>query len=214
MQDTLYFSRNPNPRLGLAVARYLGAPVSAVFASYSNPDQRAVLEPLNPNGLLPVLSKTDGPALWETDAIACYLSRSIGSNFWRQDDDQPDMMRWIIWGHQKFVAACDLVNWERATKPRYGIGPTDQAGVDQGLRDFRAFSAILSDALADRHFLLGETPSYADFRMATFLPYLLENRLPIDEFPILAAWNDRLNAIPAWADPFDGLDVPELPRIP
>jgi len=37
--------------------------------------------------------------------------------------------------------------------------------------------------------------------------------LPLRDYPGLAAWHDRLNALPAWADPFQGLAAPELPPV-
>ena len=36
---------------------------------------------------------------------------------------------------------------------------------------------------------------------------------PGAEYPHIAAGNARLNDLPAWADPFMGLDAPELPPI-
>ena len=117
----LYFSRNPNPRLAVSVARFLKAEVAFEFAEPMAPGQAERYRALNPNLLLPILERPGRP-LWETDAIACYLSRHTGSNFWRRDDDEPEMIRWVSWGKENFVRACDMVHWERGTKLRYGIG--------------------------------------------------------------------------------------------
>ena len=38
-------------------------------------------------------------------------------------------------------------------------------------------------------------------------------RLPLADHPAVAAWHDRLMALPAWADPFAGLDAPPLPPV-
>ncbi|HEY6630692.1 MAG TPA: glutathione S-transferase family protein, partial [Rhizobiaceae bacterium] len=78
----LYFSRNPNPRLAMAVARYLGAEVEVEFAAPRDASRAEIYRPLNPNLLLPILDVAPRP-LWEADAIACYLSRHVGSRFWR-----------------------------------------------------------------------------------------------------------------------------------
>lgn len=51
----LFFSRNPNPRLAVAVARYLDANVEFEFASPLAPGEAERFRPLNPNLLLPIL---------------------------------------------------------------------------------------------------------------------------------------------------------------
>jgi len=215
MTPILHASRNLNPRLAVAVARYLDAPVTINFAApLASAEAKARFRPLNPNLRLPILEFGDGRTLWETDAIACRLSRDTGSTFWRQDDDQPEMIRWLTWAHGHFFAACEKLHWEFVTKQRYGIGPVDEANVAEGLAGFAASAAILSDHLASRDWLVGDAPSYADFRMGCVLPFADVARLPLADHPVLARWHDRLMALPHWADPFSGLDIPELPPLP
>jgi glutathione S-transferase len=209
----LYYSRNPNPRLAAAVARHLNAPVRLDWASPFSPGQAERFLRLNPNQSIPILVE-NGLPLWEADAIACRLSQMTGSEFWRTGAELPDMIRWISWGKERFVRACDIVHFERGTKQRYGHGPVDPAKVDEGLAMFRSSAAILDAHLAGREWLLGTGISYADFRMASFLPFNAAARLPVAEFPSVAAWNARLTAIPAWADPFQGLETPDLPPVP
>ncbi len=209
----LHFSRNPNPRLAVAAARYLGSPVTYSFASPFAPDQAEKFRLLNPSQLLPILEEATG-ALWEADAIACRLSRLSETGFWRTDDEEPDMIRWISWGKGRFVEACDRVHFEYGTKQRYGFGPVDLLKVDEGLAMFRQAAAILEAELSGRDFLLRSGLSYADFRMATFLPYNDVAGLPVEDYPAVVAWYARLQSIPAWADPFAGLDAPLLPAVP
>lgn len=208
----LYFSRNPNPRLAVAVARHLDAKVAFEFASPFAPGQAERYRPLNPNLSIPILA---GPekSLWEADAIACYLSRGAGSDFWRTGDDEPEMIRWISWGKENFVRACDIVHFEYGTKQRYGLGPIDREKVADGLKHFGTAAAILEAELSGRPWLAGNAVSYADFRMATFLPFNDVAGLPLDRHPSISAWYRRLEEIAAWRDPFTGLDAPELPPI-
>ncbi len=209
----IYFSRNPNPRLAVAVARFLKIDVEFEFAAPMAPGQSERFSSLNPNLLLPILEHS-GRTLWETDAIACWFSRRVGSNFWRTDDHEPEMIRWISWAKENFVKACDVVHWERGTKLRYGIGTCDERMVEEGLGQFHKAAGILESQLADRSWLVGETISFADFRMATFLPFNDAARLPIDRYPAIKRWADRLDKIDAWRDPFSGLEAPDLPPIP
>lgn len=209
----LFFSRNPNPRLGVAVARHLGAKVAFEFASPMAPGQAERFRPLNPNLSLPLLTWPGG-SLWEADAIACRLSRDMGSDFWRAGDDEPEMIRWLSWGKEEFVRACDIVHFERGTKQRYGIGPIDAEKVAEGLEQFHRTAPILEAALGRRPWLAGTSVSYADFRMATFLPFNDAARLPLGDYPGIERWYCRLEEIDAWRDPFQGLDAPALAPVP
>ena len=213
MKPTLYFSRNPNPRLAVAAAKHLAAPVTYEFAAPLAPGQADKYRHLNPSLRLPILAEVDGTSLFEADAIACRLSQLVGSEFWRTGPELPDMIRWVSWSRDNFMSACDMVHWERGTKRRYDIGPTDEAMVAQGLERFHAAATILQAQLSRQDWLLPSGLSYADFRMAVFLPFNDVARLPLADYPAVAAWHDRLLALPAWADPFDGLSAPELPPV-
>jgi len=212
MSCTLYFSRNPNPRLAVAVARHLMAPVSFEWAAPLAPGQAEKYRHLNPSLRLPILAESGG-SLWEADAIACRLAQMTGSDFWRSGADLPDMIRWISWARDRFMRACDIVHFERGTKQRYGLGPVDESLVAEGMAVFHESAALLQAELRERDWLLRSGLSFADFRMATFLPFNDVARLPLADYPCVAAWHARLMALPAWADPFAGLSAPELPPV-
>jgi glutathione S-transferase len=212
MSPILYYSRNPNPRLAAAVARHLDAPVTLEWAAPFHPRQAAYFLTLNPTQRIPILLE-NGHSLWEADAIACRLSQTVGSEFWRSGPALPEMIRWISWGKENFVRACDIVSFERGTKRRYGIGPTDPAMVAEGLEQFDQTARVLDRYLVGRDWLMDDGLSYADFRMATFLPYNDVMHLPLSDHPALAAWYARLCDLPAWADPFEGLNTPDLPPV-
>ncbi|MFK0688913.1 glutathione S-transferase family protein [Mesorhizobium sp. IMUNJ 23033] len=208
----LFFSRNPNPRLAVAVARALEAKVEFEFAAPMAPGQAERFLPLNPNLTLPILAGSRD-SLWEADAIACRLSRDANSDFWRSGDDEPDMIRWLSWGKENFVWACDTVHFERGTKQRYGLGPIDPEKIEEGLAEFRKAAAILEAELSRRQWLVGNSVSYADFRMATFLPFNDAAGLPLDDYPSVLSWYGQLEDIDAWCDPFKGLDAPPLAPV-
>lgn len=213
MKPILYFSRNPNPRLAVAAARYLDAPVACEFAAPLAPGQAEKFLPLNPSLRVPILVE-DGRSLFEADAIACRLSQMVGSEFWRTGAELPDMIRWISWSRDNFMNACDMVHFERGTKLRYSLGELDDAVVARGTERFHETAAILEAHLSRQDWLLASGISYADFRMAVFLPYNDVARLPLADYPAVAAWHERLLALPAWRHPFEGLDAPELPPVP
>jgi glutathione S-transferase len=183
----LHHSRNPNPRLAVAVARHLGSPVTFVAASPFAPGQAKIYRRLNPSLSIPILEEEKG-TLWEADAIACRLSRLSGTGFWRTDDDgEPDMIRWLSWGKANFVMACDQVHFEYGTKQRYGMGPVDPAKVEEGLALFHHSARILDAHLKTKAFLLDSGLSYADFRMASFLPFNDVAGLPLSDYSAIEA---------------------------
>jgi glutathione S-transferase len=201
----LYYSPNLNPRVAVAVARHLRSPVEFVRASPRHPDHIAAFRSINPNALVPVLEEDDGRRLWETDAIACRLSAVAGSDFWRGGDAQPEMIQWISWAAHHLNAAAGVLYFERLIRPRFSDQPAPVAVVEEAMDNVRAHAVILDAALANRPWLLGESLSYADFRVGTALPFADGAGLPLDGLRNLARWRDRLEAIDAWRDPFDGL---------
>ena len=212
MTAILYFSRNPNPRLAVAVARHLAAPVKFEWAAPLAPGQAVNFRHLNPSLRLPILAEETG-SLWEAEAIACRLSQMTGSDFWRNGAELPDMIRWISWARDNFMRACDTVHFERGTKQRYRLGPVDETLVARGLAEFHQSAAILNTHLHRRDWLLASGLSFADFRMATFLPFNDVALLPLADYPAVAAWYARLLALSAWSEPFAGLQAPDLPPI-
>jgi len=80
MHETLLFDQ-PQSRVAVAVARYLASRVEFICVSPRDARFEETFRAINPNTLVPVLVEGD-KSLWETDAIACRLSRIARSDFW------------------------------------------------------------------------------------------------------------------------------------
>ena len=131
----LFYSHNLNPRVAVAVARYLESPVEYIRVSPRHPDQIAAFRLINPNALVPVLS--DGTTtLWETDAIACRLAGMSGSDFWRTGETLPEMMMWVSWSAYHLTRAADPLYFYRVVAPTFSAEPPDPAILEQALRGF------------------------------------------------------------------------------
>jgi glutathione S-transferase len=193
-----------NPRVAVAVARYLSSPVQYIRASPRNPQQEDAFRSINPNTLVPVLVEEDR-TLWETDAIACRLSALAASDFWRTGEQQVDMIKWISWGTHHLTNAASVLYWHRIIVPTFSDEVAEPQVLENALNDFRRFAAILDTHLGGRTWLVGDRISYADFRVATSLPFAAGAGLPVDEFPQVRRWNEQLLAIDAWRAPFAGL---------
>lgn len=200
----LYYSRNLNPRVAVAVARHLEAPVEFVRASPRNPGNEPAFRAINPNTLVPVLVEAHR-TLWETDAIACRLAALTGSDFWPGGDHAPELQMWLSWSAHHFTRTASVFYWENVMKPMLGLGVPDGDALQEGAREFHRFAAVLETALSTDTWLVGKKVSYADFRVATALPFAEPSLLPLQHYPHIREWHGRLWQLPAWKDPFEGL---------
>ena len=201
----LHYSKNSNPRLAVAVARFLNSPVEFVAADPQHPAHKEAFKALNPNCLVPVLEE-NGETLWEADAIACRLSALAGSDFWRVGEVQPEMIRWISWATHHLNRAADPLYFFRVVWPTFMKEAPPQEKLDQGLQDFLRHAPVLDQHLANRKWLVDEHVSYADFRAATFLPFAEKAQIPLADFPNMLRWHNQLMELEAWRAPFEGLN--------
>lgn len=200
----LFYSRNLNPRVAVAVARHLGLAVEFVAASPMHPDQQDAFRPINPNTRVPVL-KTGGRTYWETDAVACKLSALAGSDFWRTDDSAPEMIMWVSWATHHLNRAGDVFYFWKLVAPTFMDFQPEQSVFDEAMGDWRTFMGILDDQLKGRTWLVDDRLSYADFRVGTCFPFATAAGLPLEEFPEVHRLAGQLMQIDAWRDPFAGL---------
>lgn len=181
--------------------RVLQQPCELVFVDFMNaatrsPQWRAEL---NPMGEIPVLD--DGPRrLTQSGAILTLLARRHGALGGRDDDEQFEVLRWLLFDNHKFTSYFASYRFMKA------FGPTAPDSAVMAWLKGRLDNAF---GIVDRHlqgctFLVGETPSIADFSLSGYLFY------PVEEsgydfprrFPAIGAWVERLKAVPGWADPY------------
>jgi len=209
----LYYSENLNPRVAVAVARHLNSPVEFIVASPRRPDLEDAFRPINPNTLVPVLVEAGRLNLWEADAIACRLSMLAGSDFWPTDERLPELVRWVSWSAQHFNRAANVFYFEHLVRPRIFTRAANEPALEDARMALLRFAPILDGVLAERTWLVGERLSYADFRVASVLPYAKDAQLPIGDYANIRRWHDRLNALDAWRAPFEGLGQRVEPEL-
>jgi glutathione S-transferase len=200
----LYYSPNLNPRVAVAVARYLKSPVEFLAASPRHPAHEADFRPINPNTLVPVLVEA-ARTYWEADAIACRLSYLAGSDFWRTDARQADMVMWISWATHHLNRAGDPFYFWKLVAPTFTDSQPPPSVFEEALASWRKFMGILDAELDGKTWLVENQLSYADFRVGTVFPFAERAGLPLAEFPRVAAFAERLMELDAWREPFVGL---------
>jgi glutathione S-transferase len=129
-----------------------------------------------------------------------YLASQAGPNELFPDVGKirADIARWQFWEAAHFNRAVGTMTFEAFIKPRFGIGETDAGNWSKALADFHRFAAILQDNLSNRQFVVGDTPTLADFSLGSHLMYAEAARVPLAGYPAICKWYERLEALPAW----------------
>jgi glutathione S-transferase len=198
----LYYAETMNPRKACAVAKHLEAPVEFIHVDLGAAEQRRPdYLAINPNGKVPAL--VDGQlTLWEANAIMIHIARRTWSDLWPSDERQVDVIRWLSWDAEHFSRYAGVFYFEHLIKRRFGLGDPDAAALEEATGYLRKYADVLNDHLTGRRFLCGDSLSVADFAVSVTLPYAEEAKLPLDGFQEIRRWRDRLEALPAWRDPF------------
>ena len=79
---------------------------------------------------------------------------------------------WLSWSAHHFTRVASVFFlMEYHIKPRLDLGGADEIAIRQAANEFHFFAAVLENALREREWLVGDKLSYADFRVATALPF-------------------------------------------
>lgn len=203
---TLHYSTHLNPRLCVATARHLGAPVRYQRAAPLDPAQSGHFAALNPNLRVPVLEMDDGRTLWETDAIACQLARWTGrADFFPEGEALPELLRWLSWTAMHWGPTGSGFYFQHLLVPRFGLDPLDEREMAGHRAERDRLAPILDAHLAEHRWMLGDRVSYADFRVGAILPFAEAAQMDLSAYPALQRLAAQLDDLPAWRDPFDGL---------
>lgn len=201
----LYYSTTLNPRKVCAVARYLNSPVEFINVDLGKGEHlTAEFRAINPNAKVPVLVDSD-KLLWESNAIMCHLAVKAGSALWPQDSErQIEVLRWLSWDASEFQPQAGALYFEYIIKPHFGLGDPDPAEIEKATKGFKRYARVLEAHLSGRPYLVGDALTVADFAVAITLPYAQDAHIPLDDFPAIRRWHERLNALEAWREPFPG----------
>lgn len=199
------FSSN-HRRVALVIVE-LGVEVEQVFVDMSKGAHKAPeFLAINPNGQVPAF--TDGDlTLFESNAIATYLcdvARAQGNpaaeRLWPSAPKaRAEVMKWVCWQLAKLDSSAGPIGYEGFVKPVFMKAEPDAARLARGVEQFRKHAAILEAALEGKRWLAGEGPTLADYGLAVCLQTWPMAPYPLEDFPNVKAWTERVRALPAWA---------------
>lgn len=191
---------SPNARRARLTVAQLGIPVEEVLIDFRKGEhKRPEYLALNPNGAVPTLLDGDF-ALTESRAIMHYLAEQKPDAGLLPADarNRADVLRWQFWDAAHFSIAVRAVAFEKIIKPTFGMGDPDLAKIKEGLADYRRFAAVLDQRLRGKPYVVGPSLTLADLAIAASMMYAKPADLPLAETPELAAWFERMTALPAW----------------
>jgi glutathione S-transferase len=157
-------------------------------------------EGVNEMGEAPVLELPDGRTLSQSGVILTYLSELTGKFAAADERERLEALRWILFDNHKFTSYLATYRFLKALAPQ----PPD-ANVLSFLKGrFDAAAAIVDKHLATSPFMVDSKPSIADFSLAGYVYY------PVEEHgydwakshPHIFAWMGRLRALSGWKDPY------------
>jgi glutathione S-transferase len=194
-----YHPISSNARRVLMAADHLGIQLDLVECNLMSEADRRRLAEVNDNNKIPVLVDDDF-VLWESCAIMQYLADSKPGQMVYPHDPlmRADVNRWMFWACQHFAPAVSVIAWENVWKKMVTGRDADVNELARGAADLARAAGVLDKHLAGRRWLVWDGVTLADYAVAAPLMYRERARLPLDDYPHLLAWFERVQALPAW----------------
>ena len=184
--------------------RAMALPYENVLVDFMNGQTRdaAWRAQTNAMGEAPVLD--DGALrLTQSGVILMHLARKSGRFGGRTENEQRDILRWMLFDNHKFTSYFATYRY------MLSFAPTAPDAAVLAFLKPRIDSAygIVDRHLATREWLVGDAPTIADFSLSGYLFYpVTESGVDVAKsHPHIAAWVQRLRGIDGWGDPYDVL---------
>lgn len=154
---------------------------------------------LNPMGEVPVLV-TPTETLTQSGLMLLHLAETTGRFGGTGPQERHEILRWLFWDNHKLsaqIGSCRfLMNFLPEDKRPEGVIPFLQGRL-------KAAYAVLEAHLSGRDWMVGAAPSIADLSLCGYLYYPEPFGFDRGDWPAIAAWLDRIAALPGWCAPYD-----------
>jgi glutathione S-transferase len=137
---------------------------------------------LNPHGLSPVMVDGDF-VLYESAAINLYLAEKAGSDLaGRTTEERFQILQWMFWSGEQWRVFATLTFVKLAADK------------------IRKAAAVLDAHLAKHDYIAGDRLTLADFDIAGPFSQNERTKIPLNDFPNLVIWQQRLlTEVAGWA---------------
>lgn len=200
----IYWFKAQAPRRVLALAKHLKIHAEFIQLDLMGGElQKPKITNLNPNMKAPILVDGDF-VLWESSAIMAYLCIKTESNMWpaHNPQEQVEVLKWLSWNDSHWSKAVDTHYFEHIVKSEFGMGPPNRDAMQAQVPNFMKFAKVLDAHLQNKTYVACDRLTIADFQLASMVSYWKESEMPMNDFPNIIQWIDRLMKIPAWANPW------------
>ena len=204
------FAQSGNAYKAALMLNLIGADWTPAFVDFFKGETRsdAYRASVNAMGEAPVLVHGD-KKLGQSGVILTYLAERSGRFGGETDDARREALRWILFDNHKFTSYVATYRFLRA------FAKAGDPAVHAFLKG-RIESAfkIVEKHLAERAFILGDTPTIADLSLCGYL-YYPADELGFDiaaDYPAMIAWLERIKALPNWEHPYKLMPGHPLPN--
>jgi glutathione S-transferase len=200
------FAQSGNAYKAALMLNLCGADWQPRLVDFFNGETRApAFRALNPLGEVPVLEHGGG-TLTQSGVILDYLAQTFGKFGWADDDERREILRWLLWDNHKLTSYTATLRFLRT------FTDGGETPVTEFLRTrSTAALAVLNSHLDGRAFVLGARPTIADISLCGYLFWPDEIGVSWTDFPHIAAWLERIEALPGWVHPYELMPGHPLP---
>jgi glutathione S-transferase len=205
------FAQSGNAYRVALMLNLIGADWEPIFVDFFGkgvPRTPEYRETVNEMGEVPVLVH-GAKRLSQSGVCLTYLAHGSGKFRPETEDEKLEALRWIIFDNQKVNGYLGPYRFLR-TLARSPGDPTVLAFLKQRIDNNLA---IVNKRLASRPYILGERATIADLSLVAYFYY------PAAEFGFdiaaehknIAAWLERIKALPGWKHPYELMPGHPLP---
>lgn len=170
-----------------------------IFVDYFNGQTRAseYRAEVNEMGEVPVL--VHGTQKFsQSGVILDYLAEQMGKFGPESADERREILRWTLFDNHKFTSYIATLRF------MISLAKTGETPVTEFLRQrFINSLKIVDGHLARQHFLIGDRATIADFSLCGYMFYGAEIPLPLEPYPHVLGWLERIKSFPGWKHPYD-----------
>ncbi len=140
----------------------------------------------------------------QSGVILDYLAEQTRQFAPENEDERREILRWMLFDNHKFTSYLATLRF------MISLAKTGETPVTEFLRQ-RVGNAmkIVDGHLAKQSFLIGSRATIADFSLCGYMFYGAEIPLPLEPYPHVLGWLERIRSLPGWKHPYD-----LMPRAP